>query len=172
MVPIQPISKYKRDWLPSFRPSATTSIIEYTPRTEFALPPSSEGLLHSLLHLLSTACSRERRQGKTGNSKPCTYLFHDIKVRRFDSCDALARRLLNLLHLGPRVLVVHKVNRDTLATKASRSSWISRALHQQRGSSATNGNGHVPMRWMYVSISGRGSPPPPAPSRSFMSGKS
>ena len=52
-----------------------------------------------------------------------TYLFHDIKIRRFDACDALARRLLDHLHLGPRILVVHEVNRDTLTTKASRSSW-------------------------------------------------
>ena len=49
----------------AFRPSASTSIEKYTPRIEFPLPLSSEALLHSLLHLLNTIGSRERRQGKT-----------------------------------------------------------------------------------------------------------
>ncbi len=51
------------------------------------------------------------------------YLFHDIQVRRFDAYDGFARCLLDHFHLGPRILVVHKVYRDTLATEAPRSSW-------------------------------------------------
>ena len=43
-----------------FRPSATTSSIEYI------LSPSSKGLLHGLFHLLSTTWSHEHHQGKTG----------------------------------------------------------------------------------------------------------
>src|SRR6266852_842174 len=90
-----------------------------------------ERLLHGFLHLLS---SSEHRRSKTGIQKP-QYLFHDIKIRRFDACDTLARGFLDHLHLGPRILVMYKVDRDTLATKASRSPWTSRRFHHQKSSS-------------------------------------
>jgi len=73
----------------------------------------------------------KHRRSKMEIQKP-QYLFHDIKIRRFDPRDTLVPGLLDLLHLGPRILVMHNVNQDALVTKPPRSSWTCRAFRHQK----------------------------------------
>ncbi len=52
-----------------------------------------------------------------------TNLFHRIKICCLYPSDLLPQTFLNGLHLVPGLLIVHKVDRHTPATKASRSPY-------------------------------------------------
>lgn len=52
----------------------------------------------------------------------CTHLFHCVEVVCLDTDNLLSSRLLDLFHLLPRRLVVHKVDRDTLPSETTRTS--------------------------------------------------
>lgn len=69
------------------------------------------------------------RKGKhvsyiTSCMQDSTYLLHHIQIIGLNSDDLLPCCLFNLFHLRPCPLVVNKVNRDTLAPKATSPTYL------------------------------------------------
>ena len=56
---------------------------------------------------------------KPGNFSVVTYLLHVVQITSLYTYYFLPKRLFDLLHLLPCLLVMHKVDRDTFATKSS-----------------------------------------------------
>jgi hypothetical protein len=62
-------------------------------------------------------CEQGQRSAHSNHPGQGPHLLHLVQVVRLDSHDRLAELLLDLLHLLPRLLVVHEVDRDALAAE-------------------------------------------------------
>ena len=83
-------------------------------------------LFESLLHVLRKTLDGlpSQTQGKR------TYLLHLVQVMCLNSNNLPPKSLLNHFHLMPGLLVMHEVDRDSLASKATRSSYPSSNQHR------------------------------------------
>jgi hypothetical protein len=52
------------------------------------------------------------------------YLLHLAKVFRPDTDNVFAKLLLDVFHLVPRLLIVHKEDRDTLAAESTGTTYV------------------------------------------------
>lgn len=87
----------------------------------------SSGSLQRLLHRLSRSQAVSTYMNK---KRKDTYLLHLIQIIRLNPLNLLPQRPLNLLHLLPRLLIVHKVDRDTLASETAGSTCVFVSLPQ------------------------------------------
>lgn len=69
-----------------------------------------------------------------------TNLLHLVQVVRLNPNDLPSERFLDLFHLHPRPLIVDEVDRDTLATKTTSSSYNAQPISQTNVSSHEHSN--------------------------------